>query len=155
MSAPDFEKRAVPAPGPPPSGPTFSSPEYGRPGPASTTSFARASDVSSSDRGWAAGAHLSSFLAAYVALGFIGPLVIFLIQGEKSPYVRKHAVEALNFNLTWLVYIVVAYLSLFVLVGLILLPLVGIAYVILVIMATIAANEGRDFRYPLTVRLVS
>ncbi|GAB2677343.1 DUF4870 domain-containing protein [Thalassiella azotivora] len=107
------------------------------------------------ERTWAVVSHLSAFAAAYVALGFLGPLVCMLVIGDRSPYARRQAVEALNFNLTWLIYIVVSAVLLIVLVGFVLLPLVGIAYLILVILGAVAANRGEEFRYPLTIRFVS
>lgn len=108
-----------------------------------------------SERNWAMAAHLSSFLAAYVALGFLGPLVVLLVAGDRSPFVRRHAVEALNFNLTWLIYIVVAGILAFLLIGLPILLALGIGYVVLVILATVEANGGRFYRYPLTIRFIS
>ena len=52
------------------------------------------------ERNWAILAHLSALLAALVALAFLGPLVVLLIFGNRSRYVRNHAVEALNFQVT-------------------------------------------------------
>lgn len=108
-----------------------------------------------SERNWAVAAHLSSFLAAYLALGFLGPLVMLLVFGDRSPYVRRHAVEALNFNLTWLIYIVVAAILVVLLVGLPLLIALGLAYLVLVVLAAVDAANGRHYRYPLTIRFIS
>jgi hypothetical protein len=107
------------------------------------------------ERNWAVGAHLSGFAAAYVALGFLGPLTVLLTVGTSSPMVRRHAVEALNFNLTWLLYIAVAGILSIVLIGLPILVALAVAYVVLVILAAVAASRGEDYRYPLTLRLVS
>ena len=107
------------------------------------------------ERSWAVASHLSAFVAAYVALGFLGPLVCMLAIGDRSPAARRHAVEALNFNLTWLLYIAVSAVLTVILVGFVLLVALAIAYVILVIMAAVAASRGEEFRYPLTLRLVS
>lgn len=108
-----------------------------------------------SARNWAMAAHLSGFLAAYVALGFLGPLVVLLAVGNRSPYVRRHAVEALNFNLTWLIYIVAGVILAVVLIGIPILIGLGVAYLVLVVLASVAASDGRDYRYPLTIRFVS
>lgn len=107
-----------------------------------------------SARLWAMAAHLSGFLAAYVALGFLGPLVVLLAVGNRSSYVRRHAVEALNFNLTWLIYIVVGVILAFLLIGIPILIALGVAYLVLVVLGAVAASDGRDFRYPLTIRFV-
>jgi uncharacterized protein len=110
--------------------------------------------VPSEDRNWAMGAHLSAFLAAYIALGFLGPLVILLVRGDRSPFVRQHAVEALNFNLTVLIYIVISVILAIVLIGLVMLLALGILYVVAVIVGAVRANAGEPYRYPLTIRFV-
>ena len=105
------------------------------------------------ERLWATLAHLSAFLG-FVGIPVIGPLVIFLIFGNRSQYVRHHSAEALNFNITMLGAIIVSGLLILVLIGLILLPIIALTWFILTIVATIAANRGEWYRYPLTIRLV-
>ena len=107
------------------------------------------------ERLWGMLAHLLSFVAAYLALGFVAPLVVLLVFGPRSAYVRAHAVESLNFNLSWLLYAIVAGILLIVGIGLLILIALGIAYVVLVIMASVRANNGQFFRYPLTIRFIS
>jgi uncharacterized Tic20 family protein len=106
-------------------------------------------------RTWAMASHLSGFVAAYVALGFLGPLVCMLVIGDRSPMARRHAVEALNFNISWLLYVAVSAILTVILVGFVLLVALAIAYAILVIMAAVAASRGEEFRYPLTIRFIS
>jgi uncharacterized protein len=106
------------------------------------------------ERLWAMLAHLLSFVAAYIALGFIAPLVVLLVFGPRSAYVRAHAVESLNFNLSWLAYAIVGFVLIILGIGILILLALGIAYVVLVIIASIRANSGEFFRYPLTIRFV-
>jgi uncharacterized protein len=106
------------------------------------------------ERLWAMLAHLLSFVAAYIALGFIAPLVVLLVFGPRSAYVRAHAVESLNFNLSWLIYAVVGVVLVFLGIGILILLALGIAYVFLVIIASVRANNGELFRYPLTLRFI-
>jgi uncharacterized Tic20 family protein len=68
--------------------------------------------------------------------------------------VREHAKEALNFQLTVLICYIVSWILIFVLVGLLLIFLVLIADLILVILATIKASEGKMYRYPVNFRLI-
>ena len=107
------------------------------------------------ERTWGMLAHLSALVCAILALAFIGPLVIMLTQGQKSAYVRRQAVEALNFQITTYIAAFVSFLLIFVLIGFILLPIVGIGWLVLTIMASIAANRGEDYRYPVNLRLVT
>jgi uncharacterized protein len=106
------------------------------------------------ERLWGMLAHLLSFVAAYIALGFLAPLIVLLVFGQRSAYVRAQAVESLNFNLSWLLYAVVAVILLIIGIGLLILIALGIAYVVLVIIASVRANNGEFFRYPLTIRFV-
>jgi uncharacterized Tic20 family protein len=108
------------------------------------------------ERNWAVAAHLSGFLAAWAALGLFGPLVVLLVAGERSPFVRAHAVEALNFNISVLIYAIVSGLLVFVfLLGIPLLIALGVLYLVTVILGAMAASRGEPYRYPLTIRFVS
>jgi uncharacterized Tic20 family protein len=100
-------------------------------------------------------AHLSAIIGAWLALGFLGPLVVLLVQGNKSPFVRQHAVEALNFNITVLIAAVVSGILILILVGIVLLAIVGITWLVCTILGAMAASRGETYRYPLTIRLVS
>lgn len=103
---------------------------------------------------WAATAHVSGLVTAYFALGFLGPLIILLTVGKRSPFIRQHAVEALNFNLTTLIAVIASLFLILVLVGFLMLPLIALGYLITTIMGAAAASQGRDFQYPLTIRFV-
>jgi hypothetical protein len=106
-------------------------------------------------RNWAMGAHLSSFVAAWIALGVLGPLVVMLVVGDRSPFVRRHAVEALNWNISALIYLAVSIPLMFILVGFLTAGVVAVCYVVFTIMGAVAASRGEEYRYPLTIRLVS
>ncbi|MBA2506017.1 MAG: DUF4870 domain-containing protein [Thermoleophilaceae bacterium] len=128
-----------------------------------TEHSAHASALSSQSRQWAAGAHLSALIAAFAGgLTFIGPLVVFLLKKDEDPFIREQSVEALNFNISFLIYEVVlgiAMLVLFIiLVGLLLIPvmaIVALGWLVLTIVAAVKANNGEHYRYPLTIRLIS
>ena len=106
------------------------------------------------ERNWAMGAHLSAFVAAWFALGFLGPLTVLLLAGPRSAFVRRHAVEALNFNLSTLLYVAISTILMIVLIGFPMLLAVGVTYLVFVIIATVAASRGEDFRYPMSIRFV-
>ncbi len=110
--------------------------------------------VPSEERNWAVGAHLGSFVAAYVALGLLAPLLVLLLRGGQSPFVRRQAVESLNFQLNAFVVIAIGWLLAIVLIGFAILAIYGVFYVICVVLATVNASQGRDFRYPLTIRVI-
>ena len=107
------------------------------------------------ERTWGGAAHWSALVAAFVALAFLGPLLVMLVKGNESTWVRRQAVESLNFQLSVLVYAIVAFVLVFVLVGFLLLPLVGLFWLIFTIIGSVKASNGDDYRYPLTLRMVS
>lgn len=85
--------------------------------------------------------------------GFIPPLVIYLVKKE-SPYVVAHAKESLNFQLTMLIGVIVSAVLMIVLIGFLLLWLLGIANLVLIIIATIRASENKLYRYPFSIRFI-
>ena len=100
-----------------------------------------------SDKIWAILCHLSGC----ISLPFILPLIVYLALRHESNYVADNAREALNFHISLLIYSVVLLITV---IGIALLWVVGIAYVVLAIVATIKASEGGCYRYPLTIRFV-
>ncbi|MFG2077544.1 DUF1707 and DUF4870 domain-containing protein [Nonomuraea maritima] len=97
---------------------------------------------------------LAAALAHFLPiLGFpiVGPLLVLLIGGKSSPYIRKHAVEALNFNLT---VVGGSFLLAISFVGIVLVPFILIVSLILGIVASVSALSDNEYRYPMTIRLV-
>ena len=117
------------------------------------------------ERTWATAAHWSALVAACVALAFLGPLVVLIAKGNESPWVRRNAVESLNFQLSMLIYgavgtligivLVVATLGVGILVILPLALAFSVFWLIITIIAAMKTSNGEDYRYPLTIRMVS
>ena len=99
---------------------------------------------------WAIGAHLGPLL-----LGFIAPLIVWLVFRERSAFLDRTGKEALNMQLSYLIYFLVAGFSLILLIGLVLLPVVGIAWLVLMIVATVKVANFEDYRYPAIIRFIS
>lgn len=99
-------------------------------------------------------AHLSALIGIIIGVSFVGPLIVMLVQGPKSRFVREQAVEALNFNITVLIAVILSGLLIFLLIGLILLPIVLIAWLVFTIIGAVTANDGRPYRYPINIRMV-
>ena len=107
------------------------------------------------ERTWGWVSHAGCFAGAAVAMAFLVPLVIMLTKGKDSAFVRRHAVESLNFQITALIYAAVSAVLVLVLIGLALLVALATFYVVVVVLATAKTASGQDYRYPLTLRLVS
>lgn len=113
----------------------------------------------------ASAAHWGALVANMVtALGFVVPLVLMLTKGDSSPFVRRHAVESLNFHISIFIYTVVGtvvgMVAAFVTLGLalfLLIPLMLVAMIMILIwqiQGAMRASNGQEWRYPLTIRLV-
>ncbi len=107
------------------------------------------------ERTWGGAAHWSALVAAFVALAFLGPLLVLLLKGSSSPYVRRQAVESLNFQLSILIYATVSAVLVLVLVGFVLLAVVGVLWLVFTILGSVRTADGGEYRYPLTIRMVS
>lgn len=84
----------------------------------------------------------------------IGPIIIWLIKREESAFIDFHGKEYLNFVISYFVYGIVAAISMFILIGFLLAPLVGIATFVFTIIAAVKAYNGEMYRIPLIFRLI-
>lgn len=142
------------APPPPPAGAVPPPPTYRAPAP-------HPSGIPSEYRTWGMLTHLSSFAGAMVAMAFLGPLVMWLIKKDEHPFVDHHGKEALNFNLSLLLYMVIGIVASVLTLGLGLIAfipslLVGfVVWVVCSIQGAIKANDGEGYRYPITIRFIA
>ena len=99
--------------------------------------------------------HLASFAGFFIPLGnTLGPLVVWLFKRYDSPYIDHHGKEALNFQISLTVYLIISAVLIIVFIGLLLIVVVGLAGIVFTIIAAVRASEGAEYRYPLTVRLI-
>ncbi|BDO41848.1 hypothetical protein CELL_02985 [Cellulomonas sp. T2.31MG-18] len=126
----------------PPPGYGQTPPVYGQP--------VYAAPLSPSDeRLWATLAHVGG-----IVLGFIAPLVVWLVFRERSGFVNDQAKEALNFQILILIAYIVGGILTVVLIGGLILALAWLATIIFGIMGAVAANKGELYRYPFNWRII-
>jgi len=116
-------------------------------------------EISKEARMWAMFCHLAGLgwlLWWIVPLigGVIGSLVVWQIKKDEYPFVDEQGKEALNFQISMLLYCIVAGILCFACVGFVLLVIVGVADTLFAIIASIKAGNGQHYRYPLTIRFV-
>ena len=110
---------------------------------------------SAEDRQWGLFAHLSALAGLVIPFGnVLGPLIIWQVKKDTLPFAADQGKEALNFNITVAIAAVISGLLTFVLIGFLLLPLVGLAWLIFTVLGAIKANNGEAYRYPFTLRLI-
>lgn len=111
----------------------------------------------SDERMWAMFTHLSALVGIVVGAGFIGwlgPLIIFLVFKDRSTFVAEHGRTTLNFQITMAIAAVVAFLLWFVLVGFLITAAIYVVVIVFSIIAAIAASRGERYEYPLTIRFI-
>ena len=119
-----------------------------------TKTFPAPHEASPNSRNLAMLSHLSAFVAFVGIPSLVGPLVVWLLNRD-DPYVEAHAKDALNFNISFFLYGLAAAISIILLVGIIALPAVLVTWFVLVIVASVKAANGEDYRYPFTIQFVS
>ncbi|WP_225216556.1 DUF4870 domain-containing protein [Microbacterium pullorum] len=98
---------------------------------------------------WATLVHIGGLF-----FSFVPALIAYLLLRDRGPFVRAHTAQALNFQLTVLIGILVGSILLFVLIGFFVLIAVGILDLVLSIVAAVKASQGQWYRYPLTIQFV-
>ncbi|MGI9585388.1 MAG: DUF4870 domain-containing protein [Acidimicrobiia bacterium] len=108
-------------------------------------------DVPSDSRAWAAAAQLLPLIGFYI----FGALIIWLIKRDEDAFVEEHSREALNFQLSIFIYMIISAVLILVLIGILLFTAVAVFSLVMSIIAGVKAASGQEFRYPLTIRFVS
>ena len=112
-------------------------------------------ELSKEAKQWAMLTHLAAFAAFLIPFGnIIGPLLVWQLKKDLGPFVEQNGKEAVNFQITIAIIGLVCTMLMFALVGFLLLPVLGLYWLILTIMAGVKANDGVAYRYPLTIRFL-
>lgn len=139
------------SPTPPQAPPAYQAPApgYGQTPPAYGQPVYAAPLSPSDERLWATLAHVGG-----IVLGFIAPLVVWLVFRERSGFVNDQAKEALNFQILIVIAYIVGGILTVVLIGGLILALAWLATIIFGIMGAVAANKGELYRYPFNWRII-
>ena len=114
-----------------------------------------ANGVNAEEKQWGMFAHLASLAGIIIPLGnLLGPLIVWLVKKDTMPFVADQGKEALNFNITVFIAAFISGILTLVLIGFLLLPLVGLAWLIFTIIGAMKANNGEAYRYPFALRLI-
>ena len=123
---------------------------------------AKSSSTTSQENLWPMLCRLAALAGLIIPFGnIIGPLVVWLVKKDEMPIVNEYGKESLNFQITATIYmiglVIVATILSFIAIGVLLFPLVGLvglADLVLVIIATVQANKGVAYHYPLSIRFI-
>ena len=107
-------------------------------------------------RTWNVLCHATALAGFFVpwAGHILGPLIVWLAKRNDSPEIDENGKESLNFQISMLIYNVIAGVLCLILIGFVILAILHLLNLVLVIVASIQASEGKVYRYPMTIRLI-
>ncbi|MDR0799211.1 MAG: DUF4870 domain-containing protein [Dysgonamonadaceae bacterium] len=99
--------------------------------------------------------HLSQ-LAGYLifGVGFIAPLILWLINKDNNERVNVQGKEIINFIISMVLYALISTVLCIILIGFVMLVALAVIQIVCAVMAAIKANNGEDYVYPLTIRFL-
>ena len=111
--------------------------------------------LSETERNWAMLCHLSAFVGFFFPFGaIIGPLVCWLSKKDEYIWVDVNGKASLNFQLSMLLYIVLAIPLVFIVIGIPIIVMLGTLKIICIIIASVKAAKGEKFKYPITIPFI-
>jgi uncharacterized protein len=113
--------------------------------------------TSTSVRTWCMLAHATALVGFLVPVAghIVGPLIVWLAKRQDSPEIDAHGKESMNFQISMLIWNIIAGILVLVVIGIPILILLHVLNIIFVIIASIRASEGKLYRYPLAIRLIT
>lgn len=113
-----------------------------------------APDVQAWEKHYALAMHLSVLAWHLLPVPVVPVLVMWLIKKDESKFVADHGREALNFQISILIYGLIAAVLTLILVGIVMAVAVYVLVLVGSILGAVAASKGRYYRYPACLRLV-
>lgn len=95
-------------------------------------------------------ARVMSILAHVLGIftGFIGPLIIYLVATDKTS--KVHAKNALNWQISVIIYWIISFILMIVLVGFLLMVVLMILNLVFCVLAAVNASKDKVWKYPLS-----
>ncbi|PWU05676.1 MAG: DUF4870 domain-containing protein [Verrucomicrobia bacterium] len=139
----------------PPSPPSLEAADHAQPASENATSRSHPSSggyqPSPTEKQWAVGMHLIALCGLMVPfLNILAPLVLWLFKRPVSTWLDDEGKRVLNFQISFTIYFLVACLSVFIIIGLLIVPVLAVIYLAFLIIGAIRASEGIAYRFPLT-----
>jgi uncharacterized Tic20 family protein len=111
--------------------------------------------LSESERNWSMLCHLSAFAGFFFPFGgIIGPLICWLSRKDESLWIDQNGKASMNFQLSMLLYMVLAIPLCFIIIGIPIIIFLGILKIICIIIASVKASKGERYRYPLSIPFI-
>jgi uncharacterized protein len=111
--------------------------------------------LSETERNWAMFCHIAAFAGYFIPFGgIIGPLIIWLSKRDESTWVNENGKASLNFQFSILLYILLTIPLCFIIIGFPIIAVLLLLRIIFIIIASVRASKGEEFRYPLAIPFI-
>lgn len=84
-------------------------------------------------------------------VGFIIPIILWLINKDENRKVDEHGKNIMNAMISYYIYAIVLCITI---IGAPLAVLLGLAYAVFIVIATVKAYNGEYWKYPLVIRII-
>ena len=117
------------------------------------TSYQELPELTKDDRNWAMFCHLAGLLGFPVPLlgHVLGPFVVWMLNRDQHPFVDDQGKEAVNFQISMVIYFIASCCTI---IGIPIAILLWFVNVVMCIIAAVRAADGEAYRYPLTIRFI-
>lgn len=92
------------------------------------------------------------FLSIFV--GFLSPLLFWLLKKDESTFIRRHSRNALNFQISMFIYMTIATVLVVFLVGLLILPILSLLNFVFCLVGAIKGYKGEAYKYPMAIAFI-
>ena len=111
--------------------------------------------LSETERNWAMFCHLAAFGCFLFPFGgILGPLICWLSKKDESTWVNENGKASMNFQLSILLYLVLTIPLCFILIGIPILAVIWTLRIVCIIIASVKASKGEEFKYPLAIPFI-
>lgn len=85
---------------------------------------------------------------------FLGPLIMYVVKKDESPFIRHHSAQSLNFQITVLIGYIVSGFLMIVGIGYLTYFLCWIASIVFEVLAIMKAKDGQGYKIPMAIQMV-
>ncbi|MFQ3579495.1 MAG: DUF4870 domain-containing protein [Bacteroidales bacterium] len=119
------------------------------------TNYINPADLTPEDKNMGMLCHLISLAGLVIPFGnLIGPIIIWYMKKDSSPFVNENGKSSINFQITVTIAIIISGILCFIFIGFILLPIIGILSIVFAILKGMNANKGEISRYPYSMSVI-
>ena len=97
---------------------------------------------------------MAGAILVFNLVGFIVSYFVWKDLSKESDYIRENGRKLLNFHISFVIYEIIAGLSIIVLIGALLTPRVSIAYFVFAVLGMIKYGQYKDYDYAFTINFI-